>query len=224
MPCDNVKIRSWLVALIRAARLRKSKSVLELEVRMKVSADFFYRVLQWFSKAFTGVNTMLSDDFFYTVKGESVRTSRTLEPNVVLTHVIKTRLASEDVSIFTASSDLKKDVDYCDLRVSLNEEKSVAFTLPVGINADFIRRKERTTFKFHRFWQLDATKIFTGNTLEQVELKQRNGECEYELEIECLDLADMLSEKTDEYIAEDAMLKSTALFNFGSYVSSRGCK
>lgn len=223
MPCDNVKIRSWLVALIRAARLRKGKSALELEVRMKVSADFFYRVLQWFNKAFTSVVTVQSDDFFYTVKGESVRTTRTLEPNVVLTHVIKTRLASEDVSIST-TSDLKKNVDYCDLRVSLNEEKSITFTLPVGVHADFIRRKERTTFNFHRFWKLDATKIFTGNTLEQVELKQRGGECEYELEIECLDLAAMLSEKTDEYIAEDAMLKSTALFNFGAYVSSRDCK
>ena len=222
MPCDTVKTRSWLVALIRAARLRTGKSALELEVRMKVSADFFYRVLQWFNKAYAQTPTVLSDDFFYTVKGDTVRTSRTLEPpHMVVKHVIKTRLASEDVSISTGEEDLKPGVDYCDLRVSLNEEKSATCTLPVGVDADFIRRKERTTFGFHRFWKLDATKTFTGNTLDQVEQKQQRGECEYELEMECVDLAAMLSEKTDEYIAEDAMLKSTALFNSGSYVSSR---
>lgn len=191
---------------------------------MRVSAEFFYRVLSWFKQAYAQAPTVLTDDFFYTVKGLAVRTSRTIAPQLSLTHVIKTRLASEDVTVEPSAESLRKGVDYCDLRVSLNEEKCVQFTLPTGVDAEFIRRKERTTFEFHRFWKLDATKVFSGHTLAQVEHKQQQGECEYELELECTDLATMLSEKTDEYIAEDAMLKSTALFSFGSFVSSRGGK
>jgi hypothetical protein len=199
---------------------------MELEVRMRVSAEFFLRVLTWFSKAYAHVNTVVTDDFFYTVKGQAVRTSRTIAPHPTLSHVIKTRLASEDVTVEPSAGQesLKKGIDYCDLRVSLNEEKGVPCTLPVGVDADLIRRKERTTFMFHKFWKLDATKVYSGSTLAQVEHKQQHGECEYELELECVDLETMLSEKTDDYIAEDAMLKSTALFSFGSFVSSRGGK
>ncbi len=192
---------------------------------MKVTADFFERVIQWFQKAHPDTCTACSDDFFYNVKGISVRTSRmTSSPEICLQHIQKVCLAAEDVSIAPVESHLVKGADYCDVRVALNEEKSIPFNLPVGVAVQFIRRKERASFEFHKFWRLDATKSYSGKTLEEVEHKQQRGECEYELEIECTDLDAMLSEKTDEYIAEDAMLKSTALFKPGSFVAVRGGK
>jgi mRNA capping enzyme, beta chain len=223
--CDTLKIRSWLIALIRAARVRLNVGAgcsVELEVRMKVSAEFFIRVVDWFNAAFPQTLYEWSDDFFYTLKGGMVvRTTRTTVPGISLVHVHKTRLASEDVAISDATATLIKDIDYCDLRVSLNDEKCIPTVSVGGVVADFIRRKQRSTYAFHKFWKLDVTKSYSGKTLEQVELKQQRGECEYELEIECVDLKIMLAEKTDEYIAEDAMLKSTALFTRGSFVASR---
>ncbi len=194
---------------------------------MKVTVDFFQRVTQWFHQAHPGTSTVCSDDFFYNVKGVSVRTSRTTTPHeVCLQHVQKVCLAAEDVSIAPVYGEGEhvKGTDFCDVRVALNEEKSAPSNLPFGVDVQFIRRKERASFEFHKFWRLDATKSYSGKTLEEVELKQQRGECAYELEIECTDLNAMLSEKTDEYIAEDAMLKSTALFRSGSFVAVRGGK
>jgi hypothetical protein len=213
----------------------------EFEVRMKVSCAFFERVCAWFNAHCSTSPAHLSDDVFYTVtlRGAetTVRASRTVargedgQDVLQVSTVEKIRLADQAVRVtpeswgsqqqYRGGHHVQKGVDYCDMRVTLSRE-TLEGQEPkhagVGMRPmTFMRRKVRQSFAFHKWWRLDATVVYTGNTLQELEEAQRHGVCEYELEIECIDLPAMLSEKTDAYVAQDAMLKCVALFTPSAY-------
>jgi hypothetical protein len=214
---------------------RAQQEHLELEVRMKVGASFFVRVLEWFKTHCSHQATsQLSDDVFYTHAGKTIRSSRRAvggggaeRDMLVVSTVEKTRMGDEMVKVTPLDGWASGEEDtYCqNLRMTLNVERATeqsssssssssaaAAGEQCGAPLTLVRRKERHSFAFHKWWRLDATVVHTGKTLHDLEERQRAGECEYELEIECVNLPAMLAEKSDAYIAQDAMLKCAALF------------
>jgi hypothetical protein len=182
-----------------------------------------------------GVGTVspwtFTDDF---ASPDGLRSSRTCETGGFV-HVRKRRLAYQDLhAVATAAAAAAAPppppppgaaaaavtpppdvtgVEICPLRVSLSTEQPVqASELPFAVTLTTVRRKVRRSLRLAH-WRVDITKVWSGGTLAAVQHAfVSQPPTSYEIEVEALDLASLLREKTDEYIVHDALLKSVALF------------
>jgi hypothetical protein len=103
-----------------------------------------------------------------------------------------------------------------DLRLSLNyEEKIPSQMLPSVINPTSVRIKSRKSYYYKSqdfpssdpIWRFDITRSWLGNTKSEAEMKQKNGDTTYELELECLNpKAVMVSPKHDAFYVSCSML------------------
>jgi len=116
----------------------------------------------------------------------------------------KTRLAHQDINV-QGSGEL------CSLRMSLAVEELVD-DVPFAVTLTMVRRKLRRSL-FLKHWRVDITRVWSAPTLAEVQRKHvLEKPTSYEIEVESLDLAALLRDKTDAHIAHDALLKAIALF------------
>ncbi len=107
-----------------------------------------------------------------------------------------------------------------DIRVSLNYEEFVppdtaAVTIPPRVQPKYVRIKNRKSFIYQPthatapIWSLDFTKSWSGPSRSEAELKQRQNQTVYEIEVECLDPhAYMNDPRRDQfYLATSLLLK-----------------
>jgi len=103
-----------------------------------------------------------------------------------------------------------------DLRVCLNyEEKVPEQELPSIINPSSVRIKSRKSYYYKSeecpssdpIWKFDITRSWTGHSKSEAEIKQKNGETNYEIELECLNpQAAMISTKHDSFYVTTSLL------------------
>lgn len=181
-------------------KARETEGQKELEVRLhNVSEPFFNRVAGYIEEK-GGGKWECTDDFFSDC---GVRTTRNCTTGDMV-HVRKTRLAQQDVQALGTG-------EICPLRMSLCLEEPVA-EVPFAVTLTMVRRKLRRSFILKN-WRVDITRVWSAPTLAEVQRKHvLEKPTSYEIEVESLDLAALLREKTDAYIAHDALLKATALF------------
>lgn len=116
-----------------------------------------------------------------------------------------------------------------DLRVCLNyEEKVPDQELPSIINPNSVRIKSRKSYYYKSeeypssepIWKFDITRSWTGHSKSEAEMKQKNGETNYEIELECLNpRAAMVSPKHDSFYVMTSLLlkmKDFILYTDGS--------
>ena len=105
-----------------------------------------------------------------------------------------------------------------DLRVNLNfEERVPDQELPSIVNPSSMRIKSRKSFYYKSdnfpssmpMWKFDITRSWTAANRSDAEMKQKNGETIYEIELECLNpQALMVSQKHDSwYVACSLLMK-----------------
>lgn len=185
-------------------KARETAAQKELEVRLhNVSELFFNRVAGFIENKGEG-KWECTDDFFSAC---GVRTTRHCTTGETI-HVRKTRLAQQDVQALGTG-------EVCPLRVSLCLEEPVA-QVPFSVTLTMVRRKLRRSLLLKN-WKIDITRVWSAPTLAEVQRKHvLEKPTSYEIEVESLDLAAMLRDKTDAHIAHDALLKAVALFNMPS--------
>ena len=191
--------------VLNCARQQKTQpNFMELEVRLRdVSEPFFNRVAAYMADvkgAVCASEWQCADDFMST---DGLRTTRHCTTGVT-THMRKTRLAHQDLAAHGTG-------EVCSLRMSLALEEPV-IEVPYAVTLTIVRRKLRRSLLLKN-WRLDITKVWTGDTLAEVQRKhvlEKPGS--YEIEVESLNLPSMLQNKTDAHIAHDALLKAVALF------------
>lgn len=181
-------------------KARETAALKELEVRLhNVSEPFFNRVAGFIEDKGGGA-WECTDDFFSAC---GVRTTRHCTTGEMV-HVRKTRLAQQDVQAMGTG-------EVCPLRMSLCLEEAVA-EVPFSVTLTMVRRKLRRSFLLKN-WRVDITRVWSAPTLAEVQRKHvLEKPTSYEIEVESLDLAALLRDKTDAHIAHDALLKAVGLF------------
>ena len=148
-------------------------------------------------------------DLFYTVRGETVRTTRSADSdgNLVVAHQRKKRV-----------DETKLDVQDCrivdGIKVSLNTEERVDNEEmkkrgPFEVMTTNVRIKQRKSFEWND-WRFDVTKSWSGRTYKEAkEAKEKNHCAQFEFEIELIDPDKFLNKPnhSNEYVAACLVLR-----------------
>jgi len=107
-----------------------------------------------------------------------------------------------------------------DVRVTLNFEENIpadniATSIPPRVQPKYVRIKNRKSFVYQPshatvpIWSLDFTKSWSAPTRSEAEMKQRNQQTIYEIEVECLDPYTYMNnpQRDQFYLATSLMLK-----------------
>jgi hypothetical protein len=114
-----------------------------------------------------------------------------------------------------------------DVRVALNYEEKVSDQeLPSIVNPSSVRIKSRKSFYYKSedfpssdpLWRFDITRSWSGLSRSEAEIKQKNSDTTFEVELECLNpRALMVSAKHDSfYVACSMMLKMKDFLTYSS--------
>lgn len=197
-----------------------------------VSKAFIEKVLEMFQTfpQWTNVTDWEeTHDYFYYAEDKTkgmIRTTASFISNEkegrksIVTHHIRKRVMSKfDYQYKTNHNGniLHSKYQY-DIRVNLNyEEKVPDHDLPSIVNPSSMRIKSRKSFLYKSdnfpstipLWKFDITRSWTAANRTDAEMKQKNGETTYELELECLNpRALMLLPKHDSwYVACSLLMK-----------------
>jgi hypothetical protein len=158
-------------------------------------------------------------------------------PQLVVTHVTKTRVASVDLqwkpaaasaSVTSVSSAAAAAVPSIytgvDVRVTLNDEAAVPVTeFPVRVDAtSLVRIKQRRSFRYKAgadgspLWSIDLTLVWSAPThLDALKALRSNATPVYEVELECLRPASVLADRRQasaDTLALSLLLKLTDLY------------
>lgn len=206
-----------LVSKFRQCVLQPHKGTLELEVRLgrrvesgrwetDVGATTFFaslELLQSYKQWARREEACDSHDYFYALpSGARARTSVVFDKQVTVTHVQKQAMGALDVKLVTHSFDA---------RVSLKSEVPLdAKALPHMVEPTLVRIKKRWSFWLDK-WRFDLTQVWSGVTREVAESNQARNMCTFEIEVECVCDAGVVSGLSDEYIALSMLLKLCSL-------------
>lgn len=216
-----------------------------------VSADFMARLLAMLEPSTVWCETQpwtQSIDRMYSLaNGVHVRTTSSLRyngadqsasaagnanatptPQLAVTHITKTRVASVDLQWRVAAASMAAAADTgfnYDVRVSLNDEAAVPVTeFPVRIDAvNLVRIKQRRSFRYKpagesaALWSIDLTLVWSAPThLEALRALRNNVVPVYEVEIECLRPQSLLGDRRQvtgvDVLALSLLLKIADLF------------
>ena len=139
--------------------------------------------------------------------------SKTGRKHIVTEHIRKYTRSKMDFQYHGSPTEFRYDI-----RVGLNYEEKVSDQeLPSIVNPSSVRIKSRKSFYYKSedfpssepLWRFDITRSWNGLSRSEAEIKQRNGETTFEVELECLNpRALMVSPKHDSfYVACSMMLK-----------------
>lgn len=189
-----------------------STSSFELEVRLGT----YSQDMQWKTgvdaRFFNSIVTLLDaykewesttdwvdiHDYFYTTSsGMRVRTSTFMDP-IHVVHMNKTRGQYIDLAIVGS---------IYSARVSLKQEVSIdASTIPTAVFPDLVRIKKRRIYAL-KYWKFEVTRVWSGASRIEAEMKQSSNEATYEIEIEFNGDATYVYDHSDIYIATSMLLK-----------------
>jgi hypothetical protein len=141
--------------------------------------------------------------------------SKTGRKRIVTEHIRKYPRHKIDFQYVTTSPLVYPDFRY-DLRICLNYEERVSEQeLPSIVNPSSVRIKSRKSFYYKSeefpsaepLWKFDVTRSWNGASRTEAELKQKNGDIIYELELECLNPRGlMVSPQHDSFYVACSML------------------
>ena len=160
-------------------------------------------------------NWTLETVFHYRdAQGRQLRTSRmeTEEGGHGLVHICKKTTSKHDISILHGNKNFDIHLP-THLRVGLAEEVVVSEEeLPKSVLPHRVTYKFRKSFTYGS-WKYDFTRKISGTSIGHVEQKQRDKDpCVYEIEIECTNPREYLSNNTDTHMAKSLLLKMINFF------------
>jgi len=131
------------------------------------------------------------------------------------THISKSKMHELDLK-YTPHNSMSILSPQCrDIRLGINEERTINDSLPSRTVTKFVRIKDRTSY-LHTpvhcqvpVWSIDFTRSWSGNTRSEAEIKQKSEAPIYEIEVECLNpYAYMnLPQRNIEYLGLSLMMK-----------------
>lgn len=142
----------------------------------------------------------------------------TAKKRMKISNVRKYTLMKYDYQFVSQTMTLPTDMHQYDLRVTLNREETLnKDDLPRIVNPTYMRIKSRKTYFYTSpdmpsnkpIWRFDLTKSWAATTKTQAEMKQKNEEPTFELELECLDPSALMTSPTRDsfYVACSLLLK-----------------
>ena len=205
-----------------------------------VSKAFVEKILEMFqsySQWSTVTEWEETHDYFYHAEDKSkglIRTTASFHTegqdgrrSIVTEHIRKHVYSKLDYQ-YKSNNPTPNKYQY-DLRVNLNfEEKVPDQELPSIVNPSSMRIKSRKSYYYKSenfpstmpLWKFDITRSWTAANRSDAEMKQKNGETIYEIELECLNpRALMVSPKHDcWYVACSLLMKMRDFITYANNV------